>query len=62
MTGAEKRRKGVQSGITQGIHSKTTIWMGEKKIQKGKGKEMGQKLGLMEKFLETRKLEGRAIL
>jgi len=33
--------------------------MGEKKIQKGKEKEMGQKLGLMEKFLETRKLEER---
>jgi len=36
--------------------------MGEKKIQKGEGKEIGQKLGLMEKFLKTRKLEGRAIL
>jgi len=36
--------------------------MGGKKIQKGEGKEIGQKLGLMEKFLKTRKLEGRAIL
>jgi len=49
-------------GITKGIHSKTTIWIGKKKIQKGEGKEMEQKLGLIEKFLGTRKLEGGAML
>ena len=49
-------------GITQGIHSKTTIWLGEKKIQKRERKEMGQKLALMEKFLGMRKLEGGAIV
>jgi len=36
--------------------------MGEKKIQKEERKEMGQKLGSMEKFLGTRKVEGGAIL
>jgi len=34
----------------------------KKKIRKRKGKEMGQKLVLMEKFLRTRKLEGGAML
>jgi len=62
VTGAGRRRKGVQSGITKGIHGKTTIWMGEKKIQKGEGKEIGRKLGLMEKFFGMRKLEGGAML
>ena len=37
----KQEEEGVQSGITQGIHSKTTIWLGEKKIQKREGKEMG---------------------
>jgi len=36
--------------------------LGEKKIQKREGKEMGQKLVSMEKFLEMRKLEGGAML
>ena len=45
-------------GITKGIHGKTTIQIEEKKIQKGEGKEMGQKLGSMEKFLGMRKPEG----
>jgi len=36
--------------------------LGEKKIRKREGKEIGQKLISMEKFLEMRKLEGRAIL
>jgi len=36
--------------------------LGEKKIQKREGKEMGQKLASMEKFLGTRKLEGGAML
>jgi len=36
--------------------------LGEKKIQKREEKEMGRKLVLMEKFLETRKLEGGAML
>jgi len=36
--------------------------LGKKEIQKGKGKELGQKLELMEKFLGTRKLEGGAML
>ena len=60
----EVRRKGkeVQLGITQGIHSKTTIWLGEKKIRKREEKEIGRKLVLMEKFLGTRKLEGGAML
>ena len=49
-------------GITKGIHGKTTIQIEEKKIQKGEGKEMGQKLGSMEKFLRTRKLEGGVML
>ena len=62
MTGVRRKRKGIQLGIVQGIHSKITIWLGKKKIQKGEGKEMGQKLGSMEKFLGTRKLEGGAML
>jgi len=36
--------------------------LGKKKIQKEKGKEVGQKLELMEKFLRMRKLEEGAIL
>jgi len=36
--------------------------LGEKKIRKREGKEMGQKLVSMEKFLGTRKLEGEAML
>jgi len=36
--------------------------LGEKKIRKREGKEMGQKLVSMEKFLRTRKLEGKAML
>jgi len=36
--------------------------LGKKKIQKGKGKEVGQKLELIEKFLRMRKLEERTIL
>jgi len=36
--------------------------LGEKKIQKEKGEEMGRELESMEKFLGTRNLEGRAIL
>jgi len=36
--------------------------LGKKEVQKGKGKEVGQKLELMEKFLGMRKLEERAIL
>jgi len=34
----------------------------EKKIRKREGKEMGQKLVSIEKFLGTRKLEGGAML
>jgi len=34
----------------------------KKEIQKEKGKEVGRKLELMEKFLGTRKLEEGAIL
>jgi len=36
--------------------------VGEKKIQKREGKEMGRELALIEKFLGTRKLEGGAML
>jgi len=36
--------------------------LGKKKIQKREGKEMGQKLVLIEKFLRTRKLEEGAML
>jgi len=36
--------------------------LGKKKIRKREGKEMGQKLVSMEKFLGMRKLEGRAML
>jgi len=36
--------------------------LGEKKIQKREGKEMRQKLVLMEKFLGMRKLEEGAML
>jgi len=36
--------------------------LGEKKIRKREGKEMGQKLVSIEKFLGTRKLEGGAML
>jgi len=36
--------------------------MGEKKIRKGKRKEMGRELESMEKFLGTRNLEGEAML
>jgi len=36
--------------------------MEEKKIQKEERKEMGRKLGSMEKFLGTRKLEEGAML
>jgi len=36
--------------------------LGEKKVQKREGKEMGQKLVPMEKFLRMRKLEGGAML
>jgi len=35
--------------------------MGEKKIQKRKRKEIGQKLKSVERFLGTRKLEGSAV-
>ena len=48
--------------ITKGVHGKIDIWMEKKKVQKGKGKEVGQKLESMEKFLGMRKLEGRAML
>jgi len=36
--------------------------LGKKEIQKRKGKEVGRELESMEKFLRTRKLEGRAML
>jgi len=36
--------------------------LGKKKIQKGKGKEVGQKLESIEKFLGTRKLKEKAML
>jgi len=36
--------------------------LGKKKIQKRERKEMGRKLVSIEKFLGTRKLEGRAML
>jgi len=36
--------------------------LGEKKIQKREGKEMGRKLVSIEKFLGTRKLEEGAML
>jgi len=36
--------------------------LGEKKIRKGKGEEMGRELESMEKFLGIRNLEGGAML
>jgi len=35
--------------------------MGKEKVQEREEKEVGRKLELMEKFLRTRKLEGRAM-
>jgi len=36
--------------------------MRKEKVRERKGEEVGQKLESMEKFLETRKLEGRTML
>ena len=32
MTGAERRRKRIQSRTTKGVYGKITIWLGEKKV------------------------------
>jgi len=34
VTGARRRREGILPGITKGIYSQTTIWMGEKRYEK----------------------------
>jgi len=58
----EEEKKKFSRELSREFTAKLLYGWREKKIQKREGKEIGQKLVSMEKFLGMRKLEGEAML